>query len=137
MEEKELEVKSEPTKSELEILQVLWKCGPSTVRTVNDVLNKEKRAVQYTSTLKLMQLMLEKRLLKRDESAMKHIYIPVEEEQKTKSFLLDRFLNNMFNGSASKLMIELLGNKKTSEEELAAIKELIAKFDKENSSVEH
>ena len=130
MEEKEIEIKSEPTKSELEILQVLWKQGPSTVRTVNDMLNKEKRAVQYTSTLKLMQLMLEKGMLKRDESAMKHIYMPVEEEQKTKSYLLDRFLNNLFNGSASKLMVELLGNKKTSDEELNAIKEIIAKLEK-------
>ncbi len=130
MEEKEIEIKTEPTKSELEILQVLWKQGPSTVRTVNDMLNKEKRAVQYTSTLKLMQLMLEKGMLKRDESAMKHIYMPVEEEQKTKSYLLDRFLNNLFNGSASKLMVELLGNKKTSDEELTAIKEIIAKLEK-------
>jgi BlaI family transcriptional regulator, penicillinase repressor len=134
MEQKELEIKAEPTKSELEILQVLWKCGPSTVRSVNEMLNKEKRTVQYTSTLKLMQLMLEKGLLKRDESAMKHIYIPVEEEQKTKSFLLDRFVSNMFNGSASKLMLELLGSKKTSEEEITAIKEIIGKLDMEKSS---
>jgi predicted transcriptional regulator len=121
----------EPTKSELEILQVLWKHGPSTVRTVNDILNREKRAVQYTSTLKLMQLMVEKNLLKRDESSMKHIYMPVEEEQKTKNFLLDRFVNNMFNGSASSLMLQLLGNRKTSKEELAAIKEILKNMEKE------
>ena len=122
----------EPTRSELEILQVLWQNGPSTVRFVNDTLNAQKRSVQYTSTLKLMQIMTEKKMLKRDESNMKHIYIPVLEEQKTKGFLLDRFVDSMFNGSASSLMMQLLGNKKTSKEELAEIKELLKKLDTDN-----
>ncbi|PWU01248.1 MAG: transcriptional regulator, partial [Bacteroidetes bacterium] len=65
---------TEPTKSELEILQVLWKYGPSTVRFVNDQLNEQKRMVQYTSTLKLMQIMVEKGILSRDETQMKHVY---------------------------------------------------------------
>src|SRR5580698_3243526 len=86
--------KAEPTKSELEILQVLWKHGPSTVRFVNDRLNEEKRAVQYTSTLKLMQIMFEKEILKRDESNMKHVYSAAVEEQQYKSFLLDRFVDS-------------------------------------------
>ena len=121
----------EPTRSELEILQVLWQHGPSTVRFVNDKLNEEKRAVQYTSTLKLMQIMYEKKLLKRDVSSMKHVYSPAMEEHRTKSFLLDRFVDSMFNGSASTLMMQLLGNKKTSKEELDAIRELLNKLDKE------
>ena len=121
----------EPTRSELEILQVLWQHGPSTVRFVNDKLNEEKRAVQYTSTLKLMQIMFDKKLLKRDESNMKHVYSPAIEEQRTKSFLLDRFVDSMFNGSASTLMMQLLGNKKTSKEELDAIRDLLNKLDKE------
>ncbi|SRR5579871_3483283 len=128
---KESSNKIEPTKSELEILQVLWKHGPSTVRFVNDTLNEQKRAVQYTSTLKLMQIMAEKGILKRDESSMKHIYIPAVEEQKTKSFLLERFVDSMYNGSASSLMMQLLGNKKTSKKELEAIKELLKNLDKE------
>jgi BlaI family transcriptional regulator, penicillinase repressor len=123
-------MKSEPTKSELEILQVLWKHGPSTVRFVNDKLNEQKRAVQYTSTLKLMQIMAEKEILKRDESNMKHIYSPALEEQKTKSFLLDRFVDSMYDGSASNLMMQLLGNKKASKKELEAIKDLLNKLDK-------
>src|ERR1700748_1724565 len=100
-EKKETDNKIEPTKSELEILQVLWQYGPSNVRFVNNKLNEQKRSVQYTSTLKLMQIMVEKNILKRDESNMKHIYSPVQEEQKTKSFLLDRFVDSMYNGSAS------------------------------------
>ena len=124
------ESKIDPTKSELEILQVLWQCGPSTVRFVNDTLNEQKRAVQYTSTLKLMQIMAEKKMLKRDETNMKHIYIAAMEEEKTKSFLLDRFVDSMFNGSASSLMMQLLGNKKTSAKELQQIKDMLNKLDK-------
>jgi BlaI family penicillinase repressor len=120
----------EPTKSELEILQVLWQHGPSTVRFVNDQLNEQKRDVHYTSTLKLMQIMAEKGLLTRDESNMKHVYHAAEEESKTKDFLLERFVNTMYNGSASNLMMQLLGNKKTSKKEIEAIKELLRKLDK-------
>lgn len=120
----------EPTKSELEILQVLWQHGPSTVRAVNDILNEQKREVQYTSTLKLMQIMVEKELLSRDESQMKHVYSAAVEEQSTKGHLLDRFVDTMYNGSASSLMMQLLGNKKTSKKELDAIRELLKKMDK-------
>ena len=74
--------------------------------------------------------MAEKKMLKRDETNMKHIYIAAIEEQKTKSYLLERFVDSMFNGSASSLMMQLLGNKKTSPEELKQIKELLNKLDK-------
>ncbi|HEY0057596.1 MAG TPA: BlaI/MecI/CopY family transcriptional regulator [Flavisolibacter sp.] len=119
----------EPTKSELEILQVLWSQGPSTVRTVNSLLNEQKREVQYTSTLKLMQIMAEKGLLNRDESQMKHVYAAAVEETKTKALLLDRFVGTIFNGSPSSLMLQLLGNKKTSKKELEKIRDLIQKLD--------
>lgn len=119
----------EPTKSELEILQVLWQHGPSTVRFVNDQLNEQKREVQYTSTLKLMQIMADKGLLVRDESQMKHIYSVAEEESKTKNLLLERFVNTLYNGSASSMLLQLLGNKKTSKKEIEAIRELIKKLD--------
>ncbi|HUQ66705.1 MAG TPA: BlaI/MecI/CopY family transcriptional regulator [Flavitalea sp.] len=118
----------EPTRSELEILQVLWQNGPSTVRFVNDKLNEQKREVNYTSTLKLMQIMVEKGILKRDESSMKHIYEPAQEEEKTKSFLLDKFMDSIFQGSATSLMMQLLGNKKTSKKELEKIRQLIQDF---------
>jgi BlaI family transcriptional regulator, penicillinase repressor len=121
---------AEPTKSELEILQVLWQHGPSTVRFVNDILNEQKRAVQYTSTLKLMQIMAEKKLLNRDETNMKHIYMAAIEEQKTKGFLLNRFVDSMFNGSASSLMVQLLGNKNTSQKEIEEIKKMFDELDK-------
>jgi BlaI family transcriptional regulator, penicillinase repressor len=119
----------EPTKSELEILQVLWKHGPSTVRFVNDTLNEEKRPVQYSSTLKLMQIMAEKGIVKRDESSMKHVYSPSEEEGKTKTLLLERFVDSMYKGSASSLVMQLFGNKNTSKKELDEIRDFLKNLD--------
>jgi BlaI family penicillinase repressor len=120
--------KAEPTKAELEILQVLWQHGPNTVRFVNDRLN-EQREINYTSTLKLMQIMADKGILKRDESQMKHIYHVVEAEEKTKDQLLDRFVDAVYQGSASKLVMQLLGNKKASKEELASIRKMLDKLE--------
>jgi len=117
----------EPTRSELEILQVLWQYGPNTVRFVNDRLNEQKREVNYASTLKLMQIMAEKGLLQRDESQVKHIYSPASEEDKTKDLLLDRFVDSLFNGSVSSLMLHLLDNQKASQKELDDIRKLLNK----------
>ena len=118
----------EPTRSELEILQILWENGPSTVREVNNELLKQKD-VNYTTTLKLMQIMADKGILARDESQMKHIYLVAEDEQKTKEHLLDKFVDSMYKGSASKLVMQLLGNKNTSQQELQEIKDLLKKLE--------
>lgn len=120
---------SEPTKSELEILQILWKFGPSTARFVNDHLNQHKRQVIYMSTLKLMQIMVEKGLLKKDESPQKHIYWAAVEESKTKGFLLDKVVDTLFNGSAGSLMMQLLGNKKIDPADMETLRELAKKLD--------
>jgi BlaI family transcriptional regulator, penicillinase repressor len=121
--------KQEPTKAELEILNVLWEHGPSTVRFVNDKLN-EQRDVNYTSTLKLMQIMADKGSLTCDKGQMKHIYHVAEEEQKTKGQMLDKFVDSVYQGSAGKLVMQLLGNKKASKEDLASIKEILDKLEK-------
>lgn len=128
MKGKKNESQVDPTRSELEILQVLWQHGPSTVRFVNDFLNEQKREVQYTSTLKLMQIMVEKGLLSRDDSQMKHIYSPAISEEKTKGLLLNKFVDTMYNGSASSLMMQLLGNRKTSKKELEQIRAMLEKW---------
>jgi BlaI family penicillinase repressor len=119
-----------PTKTEMDVLQVLWTYGPSTVRFVHDKLNEQKEAVIYTSTLKLMQVMKEKGMLGRDESSMKHVYNAALEEDKIKGNMLGRFVDSMYNGSPSSLMVALLGNDKTSADELKKIKELLNKMDK-------
>ncbi len=120
-----------PTKSELDVLQVLWKNGPSTVRFVHDTLNTLKDAVQYTSTLKLMQVMTEKGMLSRDESSMKHIYHPLLDEEKTKGSLLGKFVDSMYDGSVSNLVLALLDNEKTSQEELQLLKQLAKQLPKQ------
>jgi predicted transcriptional regulator len=120
---------SEPTKSELEILQVLWEFGPSTVRFVNDHLNEQKREVNYMSTQKLMLIMLDKGFVTKDASQMTHVYSAAVEEGKTKGLILDRVVDNLFNGSASSLMMQLLGNSKMSPKEMEEFKELIKKID--------
>ncbi|MEN5433620.1 MULTISPECIES: BlaI/MecI/CopY family transcriptional regulator [Sphingobacterium] len=121
-------MKNELTKAELEILRVLWKLGASTVRQVNDAINNE-RDVNYTSTLKLMQIMHEKGILKRDASQIKHVYSPVEAEDKTKGNLLNNFVNTIYDGSPSKLVMQLMGGKKTSKEDLDAIKDMLKKLE--------
>ncbi|SHN10743.1 BlaI/MecI/CopY family transcriptional regulator [Mucilaginibacter sp. OK098] len=118
-----------PTKTEMDVLQVLWHYGPSTVRFVHDKLNEQKEIVQYTSTLKLMQVMKEKGMLERDETNMKHIYSAAVAEDKVKGNMLGRFVDSMYNGSPSNLMMALLDNDKTSGDELQKIKEMLSKMD--------
>ena len=121
---------AEPTKGELAVLQVLWRHGPSTVRFVHDTLNEAKASTQYTSTLKLMQLMADKGMLGRDETNMKHVYYPLLEEGGTKGHLLSKFIDTMYQGSVENMMVALLGNEKTSEEDLKKIKKLLAEMEK-------
>jgi BlaI family penicillinase repressor len=119
----------QPTDAELEILQVLWENGPSTVRFINDRLN-EKKNVGYTTTLKIMQIMNDKGILTRRKKDRTHIYTPVLKEVETQSLLLDRLMKIAFKGSASKLIMQALGGRKTSAEELRKIKELITNLEK-------
>ena len=119
----------EPTRAQLEILQILWKHGASTVRFVNDRLNEKKETLSYTSTLKLMQIMHEKGMVKRDESSMTHVYSAVLEEQPTKGVVLKKFVDSMYNGSVKSLMLELLGNEKTTNKDWDTIKDLLNKLD--------
>ena len=113
-----------PTEAELEILQVLWKHGPATVRFVNDKLN-EKKEVGYTTTLKIMQIMYDKNILKRDDSKRSHLYSPAVKEAETQSLLLDKFLQTAFAGSAAKLVMQALGNHRASKEEISRIREFL------------
>lgn len=120
-----------PTEAELEILQVLWEEGPSSVRQVNQLLN-EKRDIGYTTTLKLMQIMLDKGLVRRTTDTRSHIYSAQVKESDTQSELLNKFLESAYRGSASKLVLQVLGNHKASQEELKEIKALIDKLENQN-----
>ena len=113
-----------PTDSELEILQLLWANGPSSVRLVNDELNK-KREVGYTTTLKIMQIMNDKGMVKRNTDSRSHVYEHNIVEGKTKTNLLKTFMLNTFNGSVKDMVLHALGEGKSSQEELEEIKLLI------------
>lgn len=123
--------KIQPTEAELEILQVLWQFGPSTVRFVNQKQN-EFKAVGYTTTLKIMQIMAEKGILAVDKNSKQHVYSPTADEHETKSMLLSGFIDKAFSGSAIKLVMQALGNHKPSKDELKEIKDLIKSIEKKD-----
>jgi BlaI family penicillinase repressor len=113
-----------PTESELEILQVLWVKNQASVREVHEELLKWKEA-GYTTTLKLMQIMHEKGLVRRDDSAKTHIYQAAVSKERTQKHLLGKMINTLFGGSSTELVIQALGNHKASPAELEEIQQLL------------
>ena len=113
-----------PTESELEILQVLWDKGTASVREVHEELLKTKDA-GYTTTLKLMQIMHEKGLVKRDDSVKTHIYQATVSKEKTQKHLVGKMIDTLFGGSTTQLAMQALGNHKASPDELEQIQKMI------------
>ena len=113
-----------PTDSELAILRVLWERGPSTVRQVHEAL-ADTRDTGYTTTLKLMQIMADKGLVKRDESARTHIYAALATEQQTQRQLVKDLVDRAFGGSAAALVLHALNGDGASPAELKEIRKLI------------
>jgi predicted transcriptional regulator len=113
-----------PTEGELEILQVLWEKGNATVREVHETILKTKEA-GYTTTLKLMQIMFEKGLVTRDDSAKTHIYQPNVSREMTQSQFIGKMITSLFGGSSTQLVMQALGSQSPSKEELAEIQELL------------
>lgn len=129
---------NKPTDAELEILHVLWQNGPSNVRTVNDLLNAERRTSAlstkpresgYTTTLKLMQIMHEKGLVSRTEEGRTHAYTATVLEGDTQDLLIQQFVDHAFRGNTARLVMQALGNHEASTEELDEIKALIARIE--------
>jgi len=119
-----------PTESELEILQILWKKGNASVREVHEELLATKEA-GYTTTLKLMQIMHEKGLVKRDDSSKTHIYQPAVSKEKTQKHLLNKMIDTLFGGSPGELVMQALGNHKASAEELEEIQKILDNLKKQ------
>jgi predicted transcriptional regulator len=113
-----------PTEAELEILNVLWDRGPSTVSEVNEVLN-EVRTTGKTTTLKIMQIMIDKGILVRDESVRPQVYRPRQSKGKTQAKLVRRLLRRAFDGSAAELVLRVLSDRRTSAEDLAEIRGIL------------
>lgn len=118
-----------PTESELEILQILWEKGNCTVRDVHEILEKSKDS-GYTTTLKLMQIMHEKGLVARDTSSKTHIYTALVNQQKTEQHLVNKMIDNVFNGSAARLVMQALGNHTASKDEIDSIKKYLDELSK-------
>jgi BlaI family transcriptional regulator, penicillinase repressor len=113
-----------PTDAELAILRVLWERGPSTVRQVHDILSRERPAA-YTTSLKLLQIMTDKGLVRRDEADRTHVYHPRLTEEQTQRQLIRDLVDRAFGGSASKLVLQALATKRASDEELGEIRRLL------------
>jgi len=120
-----------PTDSELEILNILWAKGPCTVREIHEVLEQNKEA-GYTTSLKLLQIMHEKGLVSRDTSSKTHIYTAAIAQEKIQGQLVQRFIDNVFNGSATQLVMQALGNHKADAAELEMIREYLKKIGQSN-----
>ena len=117
-----------PTDAELEILTVLWSRGPSTVREVHDAIT-QRRPAQYTTVLKMLQIMDEKGLVRRDQKQRAHIYSPSQPRERTQRQLAGDLLERAFNGSARSLVMGALEARKTSKEELADLRKLLDEYE--------
>ena len=120
-----------PTDKELRILNILWECGPSTVRQVHGHFDG---STGYTTTLKLMQIMAEKGLVWRDERAKTHIYHPKDQKEDIQARIIGNILEHVFSGSAEKLVMHALSAKMVSTGELQRIKEFIKNYEIHKSS---
>jgi len=118
-----------PTDGEIEILRVLWREGPSTVRDVHGILTRTKPGTGYTTVLKLMQIMADKGLVSRDEKNKAHVYSARNREEQTQRQLVGDLLDRVFGGSAAQLVMQALATKKANPEELAEIRHLLDEFE--------
>lgn len=120
-----------PTKSELEILSILWEKDAATVREVYEIIN-ERKPTSYTTVLKLMQIMFEKGLVTRDDANRAHVYSAKHPQEQTQKNLVSDLLEKAFRGSALKLVQHVLETKPASAEELKEIRKLISEAEKKN-----
>lgn len=120
--------KPRPTPAELEILSILWKDGPSTVRDVQERM-EQQRPTGYTTVLKLLQIMTDKGLVQRDESARAHVYAAGAPQDQTQRQLVRDLLDRAFGGSATKLVMHALSAKKASREDLARIRQMLDEYE--------
>ena len=123
----------QPTPAELSILRVLWRRGKSTVRDVQEELNRGRSAndaAGYTTILKLMQIMTDKDLVRRDESQRTHVYEARASEEHTQRRLVNDLLDRAFGGSAQKLVLQALSAKKASPQDIAEIRSLLDELER-------
>jgi BlaI family transcriptional regulator, penicillinase repressor len=123
------EPKFNPTPSELEILQILWSRGASTVREIHEILSKDKN-VGYTSALKLLQIMTTKGIVQRTEDQRAHVYTATLPAEKTKQLFAADVLQRVFRGSTSQLMQHALSGRRSSKKELDEIRRMLDEYER-------
>jgi BlaI family transcriptional regulator, penicillinase repressor len=121
-------IHGKPTEKELEILQILWKQGPSSVKDVHEALGGDALN-GYTTILKLLQIMHEKQLVTRQKSGKLHLYEAVPSRESTQQQMVDKMISTVFHGSAMQLVMSALGNNKSSKKELQEIKKYLEKLE--------
>lgn len=114
----------QPTEVELQILRILWSRGPSIARDIHDAL-QEVRQTTYSTTVKMLSVMLEKGLLKRDDDVRPQVYRPASPQQRTQKKMLGDLIEKVYDGSAAKLMMHALSSDKATPEEIAEIRKLL------------
>lgn len=126
-------LKITPTSAELEVLNILWENEPLSVKEIHEQLAETKN-VGYTTTLKIMQNMTNKGLLSRELIGKSHLYTALIQKEDTQQTLLNRLVDTAFGGSASSLVMQILGNKKTTPKELDEIKRIISDMEENQKS---
>jgi BlaI family transcriptional regulator, penicillinase repressor len=119
---------SQPTDVELQILAILWELGPSPVREIHQRLNAAK-GTNYSTTVKMLAVMLEKGLVKRDESARPHVYRAAEARQRTQKRMLATLIDRVFDGSSMTLVLQALSSRPASKSDLDEIRRLIDRLE--------
>lgn len=117
-------VSSQPTEVELQILRILWNDGPSIARHIHDSLQAFKQTT-YSTTVKMLSVMMEKGLLKRDDDAKPQVYRAAAPQQRTQKQMLGDLIDKVYGGSAAALMLHALSSKKATPAEIAEIRELL------------
>lgn len=124
-------VSKQPTDVELQILRILWRDGPSIARHVHDCL-LESKETSYSTTVKMLSVMLEKGLLKRDDDVRPQVYRPAVAQQKTQKRILGELIDKVYEGSAKTLMQHVLSTKKATPEELDEIRQMLEKLEEQS-----
>ncbi len=122
-----------PTDAELGLLHILWQRGPSTVREVHEAMLQRDRPMGYTTVLKLLQIMTEKGLVKREESGRAHVYSPTQSEEHAQRRYLGELVERVFGGSAQKLVMQALTSQQATPTELAEIRKLLDELEGKNA----
>jgi predicted transcriptional regulator len=121
-------ISSQPTEVELQILRILWNQGPSTARQIHNHLAKE-RDTNYSTTVKMLSVMLDKRLVKRDAGVRPQVFRPMATQERTQQRMLKDLIQRVYDGSAGSLVLQALASRRASPEELSEIRRLLGELE--------